>query len=188
MAKPSGLPPRPKGERSIVKTRFDGTRQRTRRPCAPLLEGTRERTRRSWAHLGTRPRPRRLLASLSSSRKPDRDTNGLISAPGTRTPSATHETIESAAESEIGPNSLAVGRKTRRSLTQRGTINITLTLLVKLLPRGHFLITGPCESSFGTVTTQAVTIPWHFHGSGKAASAIRLPADSHLGSGKRSQP
>src|SRR5208337_165640 len=51
MAKPSGLPPRPKGERSIVKARFDGTRQRTRRSCAPLLEGTRQRTRRSCAHL-----------------------------------------------------------------------------------------------------------------------------------------
>ena len=51
MAKPSGLPPRPKGESSNVKARFDGTRQRTRRPCAPLLEGTRQRTRRSCAHL-----------------------------------------------------------------------------------------------------------------------------------------
>ena len=51
MAKPSGLPPRPKGERSIVKARFDGTRQRTRRSCAPLLDGTRQRTRRSCAHL-----------------------------------------------------------------------------------------------------------------------------------------
>src|SRR5208282_2522509 len=51
MAKPSGLPPRPKGERSIVKARFDGTRQRTRRSCAHLLEGTRQRTRRSCAHL-----------------------------------------------------------------------------------------------------------------------------------------
>jgi hypothetical protein len=38
-------------ERSNVKARFDGTRQRTRRPCAPLLEGTRQRTRRSCAHL-----------------------------------------------------------------------------------------------------------------------------------------
>src|SRR5208282_3712385 len=51
MAKPSGLPPRPKGERSIVKARFDGTRQRTRRSCAHPLEGTRQRTRRSCAHL-----------------------------------------------------------------------------------------------------------------------------------------
>src|ERR1700693_5734327 len=36
MAKPSGLPPRPKGERSIAKARFDGTRQITRRSCAHL--------------------------------------------------------------------------------------------------------------------------------------------------------
>ena len=44
-------------------------------------------------HLGTRPRTRRMLASLSSSREQDRETNGLISAPGTRTPSAAHQTI-----------------------------------------------------------------------------------------------
>ncbi len=55
-------------------------------------------------HLGTRPR--RLLASLSSSREQDRETNGLISAPGTRTPSAARQTIESAAESQIGPSIL----------------------------------------------------------------------------------
>src|SRR5271167_4355197 len=68
----------------------DGTTQRTRRFCAPLLEGT-------------RPRTRRLLASLSSPREQDRETNGLISTPGTGTPSAANQTIESAAESEIGP-------------------------------------------------------------------------------------
>jgi hypothetical protein len=45
-----------------------------------------------------------LLANLSSSREQDRETNGLISAPGTRTPSAARQTIESAADSEIGPN------------------------------------------------------------------------------------
>jgi hypothetical protein len=44
-------------------------------------------------HLGTRPKTRSLLASLSSSREQDRETNGLISAPGTRTPSAAHQTI-----------------------------------------------------------------------------------------------
>ncbi len=54
-------------------------------------------------HFETRPRTRRLLASQSSSREQDTETNGLISAPGTRTPSAAHHTIESAAESEIGP-------------------------------------------------------------------------------------
>src|SRR5277367_6843450 len=66
MAKPSGLPPRPKGERSIAKARFDGTTQRTRRSCAPLLEGTRQRTRRSCAPLleGTRQRTRRSCAHL----------------------------------------------------------------------------------------------------------------------------
>ena len=41
--------------------------------------------------------------SLSSSREQDRETNGLINAPGTRNPSAAHQTIESAAGSEIGP-------------------------------------------------------------------------------------
>jgi hypothetical protein len=181
MAKPSGLPPRPKGERSIAKACFDGTRQRTRRSCAPLPEGTRQRTRRSCAHLqkidtekdaaggslqtlttGSDSRfsrtfddrcrglvdrtllraghcddgvgvnanwgqpstsrsssrdsasgiieseeepdfllgntweqdqTRRVLASLLSSREQDRETNGLISAPGTRTPSAAHQAI-----------------------------------------------------------------------------------------------
>ena len=38
-------------------------------------------------------RTRRLLASLSSSREQGRETNGLISAPGTRTPSAARQTI-----------------------------------------------------------------------------------------------
>ena len=42
--------------------------------------------------------------SLSSSREQDRETNGLINAPGTRALSAAHQTIESADESEIGPN------------------------------------------------------------------------------------
>ena len=54
-------------------------------------------------HFETRPRTRRSLASQWSSREQDIETNGLISAPGTRTPSAAHHTIESAAESEIGP-------------------------------------------------------------------------------------
>ena len=48
-------------------------------------------------------RKRRLPASLSSSREPDRETNDLIDALGTRTQSAALQTIESAAESEIGP-------------------------------------------------------------------------------------
>ena len=48
-----------------MKARFDGTRQRKRRPCALLLEGTTQRTRR-------------LRASLSSSREQDRETNVLI--------------------------------------------------------------------------------------------------------------
>jgi hypothetical protein len=161
MAKPSGLPPRPKGERSIAKARFEGTRQRTRRSCAPLLEGTRQRTRRSRAHLqkidtakdaaggslqtlttgsdfllgntweqdqkqdaylpAYRPLenkterqtvssarreqgPRALLTKRSPSREQGREINGLIDGLGTRTPSAAHQTIESAAESEIGPN------------------------------------------------------------------------------------
>ena len=51
-------------------------------------------------------RTRRLPASLSSSREQDREINGLIDAPGTRTPSAAHQTIESAAGSEIGPTPL----------------------------------------------------------------------------------
>jgi hypothetical protein len=54
-------------------------------------------------HFETRPRTRRSLASQWSSREQDIETNGLISAPGTRTPSAAHHTIECAAESEIGP-------------------------------------------------------------------------------------
>ena len=132
MATPSGLPPRPKGERSIVKARFDGTRQRKRRPCAPLLEGTRQRTRRSCAHLqkidtekdaGGGSRQKLTTGSdflLGNTWEQDQaqdaclpvyrplenkteKTNGLISAPETRTPSAAHQTIESAAESEIGP-------------------------------------------------------------------------------------
>ena len=77
-------------ERSIVKRVFEGTRQRTRRTYAPLLEGRRQRTRR-------------LLAGLPSSREQDRETNGLIDGLGTRTPSAAHQTIENAAEAEIGP-------------------------------------------------------------------------------------
>lgn len=44
-------------------------------------------------HLGTRPSTRGLLASLSSSQEQDRETNGLISAPETRTRSAAHQTI-----------------------------------------------------------------------------------------------
>ena len=55
-------------------------------------------------HLGTRARTRRLLASLSSPREQDRDTNSFTSAAGTRTTSAAREATESAAESEIGPN------------------------------------------------------------------------------------
>jgi hypothetical protein len=73
-------------ERSIVKR--EGTRQRTRRPCAPPLEGTRQGTRC-------------LLAGLPSSREQDRETNGLINGLGTRTPSAAHQTIENAAESGL---------------------------------------------------------------------------------------
>jgi hypothetical protein len=42
--------PEAKG-RSIARARFAGTRQRTRRFCALLLEGTRQRTRQSYAHL-----------------------------------------------------------------------------------------------------------------------------------------
>ncbi len=48
-------------------------------------------------------RTRRLSTSLSSSREQDREINGLIDAPGTRSPSVARQMIESAAESEIGP-------------------------------------------------------------------------------------
>jgi hypothetical protein len=116
MAKPSGLPPRPKGEREIHREsafRWNETKNKT---VLRTSSENRHGERRRWwlstnahnrlrcpvrQHLGTRPR--RLLASISSSREQDRETNGLISAPGTRTPSAAHQTIESAAESEIGP-------------------------------------------------------------------------------------
>jgi hypothetical protein len=105
---------------------FRWNKTRTRRSCAPLLEGTRQRPRRSCAqlqkidtekgaaggslqtltnwlrfparpHLGTRPRTKRLLSSLSPSRERDIEPNSFISALETRTPSAAHKTIESAA-------------------------------------------------------------------------------------------
>jgi hypothetical protein len=43
------------------------------------------------------------LSKRSCSREQDRETNGLIAALGTRSHSAAVQTIESAAESEIGP-------------------------------------------------------------------------------------
>jgi hypothetical protein len=50
-----------------------------------------------------------LPTSRSSSREQDGELNGLIDALGTRTPSAAHQTIESAAESEIGPTATGMG-------------------------------------------------------------------------------
>ena len=49
-----------------MKALLEGTRQRTRRSCAPLLEGTRQRTRRSCAPPleGTRQRTRQSCAQL----------------------------------------------------------------------------------------------------------------------------
>jgi hypothetical protein len=140
-----GLPPRPKGERSIAKARFEGTTQRTRRSCAPLqktdtakdaaggplqtlttgsdflLGNTWEQDQKQDAYLPAyRPLenkterqtvssarreqgPRALLTKRSPSREQGREINGLIDALGTRIPSAAHQMIESAAESEIGP-------------------------------------------------------------------------------------
>ena len=45
-----------------------------------------------------------MLTKRSPSREQGREINGLTDALGTRIPSAAHQTIESAAESEIGPN------------------------------------------------------------------------------------
>ncbi len=142
MAIPSGLPPRPKGERDHRESafRWNETKNKTVLRTVSRRNETKNKTvlrassenrhgkRRRWwlstnahnwlrfparQHLGTRPR--RLLASLSSSREQDRETNGLISAPGTRTPSAARQTIESAAESEIGPKSCHIEPKGSRT-------------------------------------------------------------------------
>ncbi len=66
-----------------------------------VLSRTRQRDKRS--HQRREQGPRALLTKRSPSGERGREINGLIDGLGTRTPSAAHQTIESAAESEIGP-------------------------------------------------------------------------------------
>jgi hypothetical protein len=70
-------------------------------PVYHLVENKTERQTVSSTRREQETQP--LLTKRSSCREQDRETNGLFDAPGTRNPTAAHQTIESAAESEIGP-------------------------------------------------------------------------------------
>ena len=72
--------------------------------CLPAYRPLENKTERQTVSSARREQgPRALLTKRSPSREQDREINGLIDGLATRTPSAAHQTIESAAESEIGP-------------------------------------------------------------------------------------
>jgi hypothetical protein len=74
--------------------------------CLPAYRPLENKTERQTVSSARREQgPRALLTKRSPSREQGREINGLIDRLGTRTPSAAHQTIESAAESEIGPRS-----------------------------------------------------------------------------------
>jgi len=73
--------------------------------CLPVYRLVENKTERQTVSSTRREQETQaLLTKRSSCREQDRETNGLFDAPGTRNPSAAHQTIESAAESEIGPS------------------------------------------------------------------------------------
>ena len=77
--------------------------------CLPAYRPLENKTERQTVSSVRREQgPRALLTKRSPSREQGREINGLIDRLGTRTPSAAHQTIESAAESEIGPSNSLV--------------------------------------------------------------------------------
>jgi hypothetical protein len=99
-AKDGSDPPGMGAPRSI------GTRNKNHACMAQKWNKTKKKTVlciRLGSHQG-RSRCLVALSKRSCSWEQDRETNGLIAALGTRSSSAAVQTIESAAESEIGPN------------------------------------------------------------------------------------
>ena len=112
-------------------------------------------------HLGTRPSTRGLLASLSSSQEQDRETNGLINGLGTRTPSAAHQTIESAAESEIGPTQVLLRLGGRREVVARSVQTHEFALSTDAQMTMRLFDQGPLEiNRSGQLFLVLLGLPW----------------------------
>jgi len=92
--------------------------------------------------LGTRPRTRRFLASLSPSREQDRGTNGLISAPGTRTPGRAHQTSAFADSALMATN----GRPNSLSFLRYGSVMLRDRFRARDWVTFGFLLDSPPQS------------------------------------------